>query len=135
MARAQLAAKELEVIEQVKKAYFELYFLQLAITISERNRELLVDFARIAESKYRTGTASQQDLLRAQVEVSVLDNELIRFRQQRQSAQAQLARLLHVSPDTAVAALDQLPQEQAPRDLELLYGRAIAARPELHAQC
>lgn len=134
VARAQLAAKELEVIEQVKRAYFELYFIQRAITISERDRELLVDFARIAESKYRTGTASQQDLLRAQVEVSVLDNELIRFRQQRQSAQAQLARLLHISPDTPVAALDQLRVEQAPRDLELLYGRAIAARPELHAQ-
>jgi len=134
VARAQLAAKELEVIEQVKRAYYELYFVQRAITISERDRELLVDFARIAESKYRTAQASQQDLLRAQVEVSVLDNELIRFRQQLQSAQARLARLLHVSPETPVAALEQLRPEQVPRDLDWLYGRAVAARPELHAQ-
>lgn len=134
VARAQLAAKELEVVEQVKRAYFELYFVQRAIDISQRDRELLVDFAKIAESKYRTGTASQQDLLRAQVEVSVLDNELIRFRQQRYSAQARLARLLHISPETPVAALDQLRAEEVPRDLDWLYGRAVAARPELHAQ-
>ncbi len=134
VARAQLAAKEIEVVEQVKRAYFELYFVQRAITITERDRVLLVDFAKIADSKYRTGTSSQQDLLRAQVEVSVLDNELIRFRQQRVSAQAQLARLLHISPETPVAALEQLRAEQVPRDLDWLYRRAVEARPELHAQ-
>lgn len=134
VARAQLAAKELEVIEQVKRAYYELYFVQRAITISEQDRELLVDFARIAESKYRTAQTSQQDLLRAQVEVSVLDNDLIRLRQQYESAQARLARLLHISPDTPVAALDHLRSEQVPRDLDWLYARAVAARPELHAQ-
>jgi len=134
VARAQLAAKEIEVVEQVKRAYYELYFVQRAIAISEHDRELLVNFAKIADSKYRTGTSSQQDLLRAQVEVSVLDNELIRFRQQRASAQAQLARLLHVSPETPLAALDQLRGEQVPRDLDWLYERAVAARPELHAQ-
>ncbi len=134
VARAQLAAKEIEVVEQVKRAYFELYFVQRAIAISERDRVLLVDFAKIADSKYRTATASQQDLLRAQVEVAVLDNELIRYRQQRSSAQAQLARLLHISPETPVEALDRLRGEQVPRDLDWLYSRAVAARPELHAQ-
>jgi outer membrane protein TolC len=134
VARAQLAAKELEVIEQVKRAYYELYFVQRAIVISERDRELLVDFARIAESRYRTAQVSQQDLLRAQVEVSVLDNELIRFRQQRNSVQARLTRLLHISPETPVAALAELRPDEAPRDLDWLYGRAVAARPELHAQ-
>ena len=134
VARARLAAKELEVIGQVKGAYYELYFLQRAIAISERDRQLLVDFARIARIKYETATVSQQDLLRAQVEVSVLDNELIRLRQQRQSAQARLARLLHISPDTQVAAVERLNVEQVPQDLDWLYARAIAARPELHAQ-
>ena len=132
--RAQLAAMELEVIEQVKRAYYELYFIQQAIRITEDNRKLLLDFVRIADSKYRTGKASQQDVLRAQVEVSNLDNQLIRLRQQLDSSQAKLARLLHVSPDTPVRALEQPPQEQIPQDLQRLYQQAIAGRPELHAQ-
>jgi outer membrane protein TolC len=89
---------------------------------------------RIADSKYRTGKASQQDVLRAQVEVSNLDNQLIRLRQQIDSSQAKLARLLHVSPDTPVRALEQPPQEQIPQDLERLYQQAISQQPELHAQ-
>ncbi len=134
VARAQLAATELEVIEQVKRAYFELYFVERAIQITQDNRSLLLDFVRIADSKYQTGKASQQDVLRAQVEVSNLDNQLIRLRQQLDSNQARLARLLHISPDTPVRALQQSPQNQVPADLQRLYERAIAGRPELHAQ-
>lgn len=134
VARAQLAAVELEVIEQVKQAYYELYFIQKAIHITEDNRELLLDVVQIAESKYRTGKASQQDVLRAQVEISNLDNRLIRLRQQVEGSQAKLARLMHISPDTPVRALGQSPQQQIPQDLQRLYEQAIAAQPELHAQ-
>ncbi len=82
IARARLAVVELEVIEQVKRAYYELYFVQKAIRITEDDRRLLTDLSAIAESKYRTGTVSQQDVLRAQVEVSNLDSQLIRLRQE-----------------------------------------------------
>ncbi len=134
VARAQLAAVELLVIEEVKRAYYELYFVQKAIRITEADRTLLIDLTTIAESKYINGTVSQQDLLRAQLEVSFLENELIRLRQELQSAQARLTRQLHISPDTPVKALDELPAEQIPADLQLLYAKAIEARPELHAQ-
>jgi len=134
VARSQLAAAELEVIEQVKRAYYELYYVQRAIRITEEDQKLLIDLTRIAEAKYRTGTVSQQDVLRAQLEASNLDAELIRLRQQLQSSQAQLAQRLHVSPETPVGAVEQLPAEQIPGDLDRLYEQAVAARPELHAQ-
>ena len=95
---------------------------------------MAVDFSQIAEIKYRTGTVDQQDVLRAQLEVSNIDIELVRMRQELQSAQARLARLLHLSPDTPVQALPELPAEQIPNDLERLYALAIEARPDLHAQ-
>lgn len=134
MARAELAAAELEVIEQVKRTYFELYFVQRTLSITEHSRELLVQVRAIADVKYQNGTVSEQDLLRAQVEVSNVEAELIRIRQQLQGVRARLAQLLHVSPDTPLQAVDQLTDEQLPEDLERLYAQAIAARPELHAQ-
>ena len=133
-ARAELVVAELEVLEQVKRAYYELYLVQTSIEITEQSRKLAVDFSKIAETKYRTGTVGQQDLLRAQLEVSNIDTELVRMRQELQSAQARLARLLHVSPETPVQALPELPAEQIPNDLERLYALAIEARPDLHAQ-
>jgi cobalt-zinc-cadmium efflux system outer membrane protein len=134
VARAQLAAAELELIEQVKRAYYELYYFQKAIRITEDDKKLLIDLTKIAETMYQTGTVSQQDVLRAQLEDSNLDGELIRLRQQLDSSQARLAQLLHVSPDTPVRAMEQLPAEQVPRDLDRLYAQAISARPELQAQ-
>ena len=134
MARRELAAAELGVIEQVKRAYYELYYIQKAIRITEDDKKLLIDLTKIAEVKYRTGTVSQQDVLRAQVEVSTLDSELIRLRQQLDSSQSRLAQVLHISPDTPLRAVEQLPKEQAPRDLEHLYHQAVAVRPELQTQ-
>lgn len=134
VARAKLFAVELDVVEQVKRVYYEMYFIQKAIGITEDNRKLLLDFVRIADSKYRTGKASQQDVLRAQVEVSNLDKQLIQLRQQIDSTQAKLTRLLHISPDTPVRALQQTPPEQIPADLDRLYQQAVAGQPELHAQ-
>ena len=72
--------------------------------------------------------------MRAELEISNVETELIRLRQRLESAQARLARVLHIAPQTKVRALDQVAPEQVPRDLEWLQRQAVAARPELHAQ-
>jgi outer membrane protein TolC len=77
---------------------------------------------------------TQQDVLQVQVALSRLDSELINFHQQKESAQAKLARLLHVSPETKPEAMDSLPPEQTVQDIQRFYELAIEARPELHAQ-
>ena len=133
VVRARLAAVELEIVEQVKLAYYELYFHEQAIRITQQDRKLLNNLAQIAKRRLETGKISQQDVLRAELEVSKLDNELIRLRRQRDTAQVSLARLLHISPDTKVYTLDKLPQTEIPRDLSWLYSQALAKRPELHA--
>ncbi len=134
VARAQLAAVELATIAKVKRAYYELYFLQQAIAVTGDEQKLLVEIREVANTRYKAGQTSQQDVLRADLEVSNVENDLIRLRQQLTSGQARLARLLHIAPQTQVAALLNLTQKQAPRDLEFLQQQAVSARPELHAQ-
>lgn len=132
--RAQLATIELATIAQVRKAYFELYYLQHAIAINQQEQEELAKIRDAANARYKTTLTSQQDVLRAELELSNAENEAIRLRQLLTSGQARLARVLHVSPDTPLRALDELSPEEAPRDLSWLEERAVAARPELHAQ-
>jgi len=134
MARAQLASVELAIVEKVKKAYYELYFIQQATTVTEAERDLLVQIRDAANARYRAALTSQQDVLRAELELSQIENDLIRLRQQLDSAQAKLARQLHVAPQTKLRALDRLSPEDVPRDIEWLERQAVAARPELHAQ-
>jgi outer membrane protein TolC len=134
VARAQLATVELATIENVKKAYYELYFIQQATSVTEAERDLLVQIRDAANARYRAALTSQQDVLRAELEISQIENDLIRLRQQLDSAQAKLARQLHVAPQTKVRALDHLSGEALPQDREWLERQAVAARPELHAQ-
>jgi len=132
-ARAQLAAAELKTIEEVKRAYYELYFLQRAIRVIQQDREILADLIEVANALYTTDKTSQQDVLRLQAEFSNVDGELIRMEQLRAASQADLAQVLHISPETPLAAVEELSPEDVPRDLELLYRQAVASRPELHA--
>ena len=134
VARAHLAAAEIATIAKVKRAYYELYFIQQAISVTEAEQRLLGEIRDVANTRYKAGRTSQQDVLRAELEISNIENELIRLRQQLASGQARLARVLHVSPRTQLLALDHLSPEQVPRDLDLLLQEAVAARPELHAQ-
>ena len=134
VARAELAAVELATIARVKRAYYELYFIQQAISVTDSEQKLLVEIRDVANVRYKAGRTSQQDVLRADVEISAIENDLIQLRQRLESGQARLARLLHIAPQTDVLALDRLAPEQVPQDLEWLQRVAVAARPELHAQ-
>ena len=132
-ARANLAVVELEVVEQVKRAYFELYYLQFAGDVTRRSRESLVTIWNTAKARFE-GEASAQDVLRVQVQIMQLDAKLVQLDQQRASTQTKLARLMQVAPDTVLATVDDLPPEQVVFDLERLYSQAVSMRPELRAQ-
>jgi outer membrane protein TolC len=134
VARAHFAATELATIAKVKRAYYELYFIEQAILVTEEEQRRIGEIRDVANARYQASLTSQQDVLRAELEISAIENELIQLRQRLKSGQARLAQLLHVAPQSQLLAVAQLPPEQAPRDLELLQRQAVEARPELHAQ-
>ncbi len=134
VARADLVAVELVTIQDVKQAYYELYYIQKAIEITEAEQRLLGEIRNVADTRYRAGSTSQQDVLRADLEILNVENALIRLRQQLESGQARLASVMHIAPQTKVRAELQLAHQQAPQDLELLQRQALEARPELHSQ-
>ena len=134
IARAQLAASELEVVEQVSRAYHQLFFVEQSTQITEQNRKLLADVLQIADIRHRTGKTSQQDVLRLQAELSSVDGDIVRLKQEIEGSRADLAQLLHVSPETPFQTSGQLAVQDMPGDLDRLYKQAIAGRPELHEQ-
>ncbi len=81
VALAELAAAQLDVVEAVKRAYYDLYFNERAEQILLQNRELLDDFLELARVRYETGKTSQQDVLRAEVMLADIERELITTRQ------------------------------------------------------
>jgi cobalt-zinc-cadmium efflux system outer membrane protein len=123
--------KEIKIIAEVKKAYFQLFFIHKSIEINQRNKDLLKKFARIAETKYAVGKAPQHDVLQAQVELSLLTDELITLKQEKDTAEAKLNTLLN---RPALSPLGK-PEEWEAAPLKLKYEEleklALENRPEL----
>lgn len=131
IALARFAQSQLEVIEQVKRSYFELYFTQRAIAITEADRKLIVNIVEFVNARYKTNRAPLQDLLRARIELGKVDDRLLALRRQFRQAQADLAKDLHTAPEADLLAAKSLPAESAPQQIERLYEAAVRCRPEL----
>ena len=93
--RQMVLDAELRVISRLKQAYYDLSYSHKAIEIVEKNRDLLDKFTKIAEAKYRVGSGIQQDVLKAQVEISTLMQRLEMLGQQRGSLEAFINSLLN----------------------------------------
>jgi outer membrane protein TolC len=102
----------------VERAWAELGFAQRALRITNANIELVRNFARIAEVKYGVGTGLQQDVLRAQVQLTTLLDQRLHRDASISRAEARLAALLDLPaelalpPTAALADPAQLPPLQ-----------------------
>ena len=90
---------ERRVVAEVKVAFYAYFYDSKAIKITEKNKDLLEKLEKIAEARYRVGEGIQQDVLRAQVEVSRIDQRLIVLHQEEDTARARLNTLLDRDPE------------------------------------
>ncbi len=88
-----------QVVAEVKAAYYAYFYDTRAMRITQKNKDLLQKLESIAEARYSVGKGIQQDVLRAQIEVSRIDQKLIILQQQEDTARARLNTLLNLDPD------------------------------------
>ncbi len=122
------------VVSEVKVAYSELYYVHKAIAITEKDRDLLDKLAKIAEERYKVGKGIQQDVLRAQVEISRLLQRLTLLDQLKQTAEVRLNTLLYRPPDTPIGVPEEVQKSPLVYSLEELTQRATENYPELKRQ-
>ncbi len=131
MALDRVRDTRLRVIADVKRTYFRLYVQDRSIEILGDNQELLAGLIDVARAQVAAGRRSQDDVLRAQVELSELESELIRLRQGRSVAAARLNQLL----DRPTTTLVPSPEDYGIRDAEVstdaLIDEAAESNPAL----
>ncbi len=119
---------------EVRTAYTDLAYADRALAVMRRTLGLLRDFREVSATMYAVGTGIQQDVLRAQVEVARMTEEIARMEQDRIAAAARLNALLGRDATGAIGPLE-LPDPQA-ADLppaDTLIAWALDARPALRA--
>lgn len=124
----------------VEMAWSELGFAQRALDITERNIALLRQLSATAESRYRVGSGLQQDVLRAQVELTALIQEKLRRVEAIERSESHLVALLDLPaaselPRTADLAISAEQPSLAPllASLEERSARLGAARKDVEA--
>ena len=122
---------ELKIIRQVKESFYELCFINSAIDTTEQNKILLKQFVTIAESKYSVGKGIQQDVLKAQVELSKIMDELIGLRQLQANETAKLNILMNRLPQAPLAIPHGLSKTDFKYDIQTLQELAEKSRPFL----
>jgi outer membrane protein TolC len=125
----------LRLVRDVRSAWWQLIYLDRAREIIARNRELLGQFVRIAETKYKVGRGMQQDVLLAQLELSRLIEMDLKFRSNRHSQQARLNSLLNRPPSDTIKLPARVPDTLVVADNEeALIKAALESRPLLIAR-
>lgn len=122
---AQLLNRELEITRDVRNAYVDLYYQTEANRILALNRDLFREMEEITERQYAQGRDNQHDVLRAQLELSLIEDRIEETLGAINIARAELAKW--IGDENVYRTLPQAePSLPLPAPLELL----VAALPD-----
>jgi len=125
--------KERDIIARVKSAYFLLWYTEKAIDVALENKALLEQFATSAASRYAVNKASQQDALKAQVELAKVKNSIVLLEQRKDIVTADLNILLNRDPRSPLAIEKDPAMPDINATLDELSALAKEKRPKLRA--
>jgi cobalt-zinc-cadmium efflux system outer membrane protein len=132
-AQGRAATTWAEIAASIKAAYARYY---AAIRIEELTREvagLIQRLERVASARYESGLAPQQDVIRAQVELTGIRGELLSLEAEQDALRATLNAILGRGPDAPLAMPQRLraPPAVARIDAEFLADRVRGSNPQV----
>ncbi len=132
-AHKKYEAKKLELFEQVKYAFYEYAYLAKAIEITKQNLELITHFEEVARSRYTTALTSHPDIIRAQIELAVLEDRLESLKELRPAITAKLNSILNRQVSSDLPWPKSPEYRQVTIDFSQLYAMIIQNNPDLQA--
>ena len=123
-----------EAVADLKAAYYDLFLVHKSLEILEKNKRLLQSFAQVSESKYRVGEGNQQDLLKAQVEISKILDRVTVLEQRRTVGEARINALLYRQAGEPLGKPEEVRKSELPYGLEQLEDLAQQNFSKLRAQ-
>lgn len=124
------AARSRNVLTAVRRAWLETYYWQNAEKMVSESRPFFADLVTITRSMYSVGRKTQHDVLRAELELSRLDDRLIESGRARAESQAALSQWLGADALRPVAL--KLPAWEELPPLELMQ-QDLFGHPLLNA--
>ncbi len=131
MFAAEYKNKELEVINEVKNAYYGLFMNYKEIELNKQSLLFLEGIARIAEAKYITGELTQEDLFKINLEIAKLSNTIANLKNEQTAKQTRINTLLNRGPESPLGIPDLEEDLFFNKDINSLYRLTLENQPEL----
>lgn len=124
-------AVRLDVTSRVKQAYYRFAYTYAIEDVLTRNRDLLTTLLAVSESRYAVGGAAQQDVIKAQTQLSILELQLERVRQERRTRAGELNALMARPADAALGRPEDLQATPFDLSLDAILSGAVEHSPML----
>lgn len=123
------------VLAELKKTYYQWFLVNKSIDITEKNKDLLGKLTEIAGAKYEVGKGIQQDVTRAQVEMSKFIEKLEILNSREKIIRARLRDIANIPGDESLGTpADQLKQTTFTLQMDEIKELARENAPVLNAR-
>jgi cobalt-zinc-cadmium efflux system outer membrane protein len=124
----------LRLLSELRMASSEYLYTQQAMEITREQQKFVGQVSEIAQVKYGVGQGLQQDVLRSQVEQSLIAEKLELLEEDLGKAQASINALLNRDPSTSIQISDRLLPTPMNLTLEELEKKVKENSPELQSK-
>lgn len=133
MTKQKYEAVKRIVIKDVKFTYYDIWWVDRAIQVTELEKDILSNLERVARERFQINQAPQQDVIKAQVLISKLIDKLFLLRQQRKSLTAKMNSLLSRPKGASLGQLKEFQITDFKYSLRELHHLSKENRQELIA--
>ena len=127
----QYEAVGLNVRSRLIQAYHRLHHTYAALEILTHGKGLISEMLRVSEARYTAGKTAQQDIFKAQTQLSMMETRIIAMRQDQRSAEAEINSLLNRKPGTPLGTPETVEPALLTATLEDVLLQAADTSPEL----
>ena len=129
--RAKVANETRKLKRDVRTNWYETYYWLRAERVVAANKRLFKEMVDITESQYAAGRRNQQDVLRADLELGLLDDRLTDIQQKQETSRASLSKWIGVEAQRELA--DEFPVLPEPPTLATIEA-GLPQHPALRMQ-
>jgi outer membrane protein TolC len=138
-AAAKMAGREqensretkLRVLSSLRTAYYEYYLAYRSAEILHETKELMKNVQGIAETRYATGQGMQQDVIRAQLEVSMLLDRIAEEDRKKETQAALISSLVGRNPMLSLGRPAEPARQAMGKSMDEMAVKAQAHSPML----
>ncbi len=132
-AHHRYQAAKVKLVYQTSSVFYEFAYLAKAVDVASQNLEIMKHFEQVAREKYRIAVGSNPDVIRVQMELATMEDDLISMTRMRKPIVAQLNAIMNQPAGKDLPWPKQNPFAAVEISADQIAQQIRSANPELAA--